>query len=260
MDRVMVSSDTEKRTRIKTVQTAFKILETLRSLDGATMTEIANHVDLPKSSAHNHLKTLEYEGYVMKNGQTYELGLRLLDLGAFARQKQTLFHVARPELETVAKETGELVNLLVEENGRGIFILREQGENAVNIDSFTGQSIHLHTTALGKTVLAHLPPKRRKDIIDYHGLPEKTGNTITDRDRLTEELQGIRTEGVAHDIEERIKGLRCVAVPIFKADVISGAISVSGPTSRMDKQRIRDEILPKLKHAANIIELNQTYS
>ncbi|WP_436348209.1 IclR family transcriptional regulator [Natronorubrum sp. FCH18a] len=256
----MGSTDSEGRTRVKTVGTAFRILEALKSLDGATTTEIANELDLPKSSAYNHLQTLEHEGYVVENGQTYELGLQLLDLGAFARQKQTLFDVAKPELETVATETGELVNLLVEENGRGIFIRREQGANAVNIDSYTGQSVHLHTTALGKTVLAHLSAQRREEIIDRHGLPEKTENTITDRDRLEGELDEIRSEGVAYDIEERIRGLRCVAIPVFKDDSISGAISVSGPNSRMSEQRIQDDILPQLKHAANIIELNQTYS
>lgn len=256
----MESTDTEDRTHVKTVRTAFEILEALKSLDGATTTEIADRLDLPKSSAYNHLQTLEHDGYVVKVGQTYEVGLRLLDLGAFARQKQTLFDVAQPELESVAEETGELVNLLVEESGRGIFLLREQGENAVNIDSYAGQSIHLHTTALGKTVLAHLSPERREEVIDRHGLPRKTESTITDRDRLEAELEEIRTEGVAYDIEERIRGLRCVAVPIFEDDAIAGAISVSGPNSRMSEQRIGDDILPELKHAANIIELNQTYS
>lgn len=256
----MESADTEGRTRVKTVQTAFEILETLKSLDGATTTEVADRLDLPKSSAYNHLQTLEHEGYVVKNEQTYELGLRLLDLGAFARQKRRLFDVAEPELESVAEETGELVNLLVEENGRGIFLLREQGENAVNIDSYTGQSVHLHTTALGKTVLAHLSVERRTEIIERHGLPSKTENTITDRDRLEAELEEIRTAGVAYDMEERVRGLHCVAVPIFEDDDIAGAVSVSGPNSRMSERRIEEEILPELKHAATVIELNQTYS
>lgn len=256
----MGSTDTEVRTPVKTVRTAFEIVEALKTRDGATVTEVADRLDLPKSSAYNHLRTLEHEGYVVKNGQTYELGLRFLDLGAFARQKRTLFDVAQPDLEMVAEETGELVNLLVEENGRGIFLLREHGENAVNIDSYTGQCVHLHTTALGKTVLAHVSDERRTEIIDRHGLPAKTANTITDREALEDELEEIRTEGVAYDLEERIRGLRCVSVPIFKDETISGAISVSGPNSRMDDRRIQDDILPQLQHAANIIELNQTYS
>jgi DNA-binding IclR family transcriptional regulator len=256
----MATDDDGVRTPVKTVRTAFEILEALKALDGATTTELASHLDLPKSSVYNHLQTLEYEGYIVKNGQTYELGLRFLDLGAYARQQETLYDVARPELETVATETDELVNLLVEENGRGVFILREKGPNAVNIDSYTGQCVHLHTTALGKTILAYLSDDDRAAIIDRHGLPEKTTNTITDPDQLADELEEIRSAGVAYDLEERIRGLRCVAVPILRGDRISGAISVSGPNSRMDDQRIQNEILPQLQHAANIIELNQTYS
>ncbi|WP_231588011.1 IclR family transcriptional regulator [Halostagnicola sp. A56] len=109
-------------------------------------------------------------------------------------------------------------------------------------------------------MLAYLPEERLTEIIERHGLPKKTENTITDRNHLEDELKEIRTEGIAYDIEERIQGLHCVAVPIFKNETISGAISVSGPNSRLDDQRIQNEILPKLEHVSNIIELNQTYS
>lgn len=256
----MEPNDNGPETPVKTAQTTFRILEALKTLDGATVTTIADYLDIPKSSAHNYLKTLEHEGYVVSDGQKYNLGLRFLDLGGYARQKKRLYNVAKPELRDVAEETGELVNLLVEENGLGTFIVRERGPDAVNIDSYTGQCIHLHTTALGKTILAHLPPERRDEIIDRHGLPEKTDQTVTNRESLLDELKRIQQNEVAYDHEERIKGLHCVAVPIFRDDRISGAISVSGPTSRMDEEQIQKTILPELRHAANIIELNQTYS
>ncbi|SEV80451.1 IclR family transcriptional regulator [Natrinema salifodinae] len=256
----MTTSDTGPETPVKTAQTTFRIVEALKTLDGATVTAIAERLDLPKSSAYNYLKTLEHEGYVVSDGGEYELGLRFLDLGAYARQKKKLYTVAKPELRSVAEETGELANLLVEENGHGVFIVRERGPDAVNIDSYTGQCVHLHTTALGKTILAHLPSDRRDEIIDRYGLPAKTDRTITDRETLLNELDEIRQNEVAYDREERIKGLHCVAVPVFEDDRISGAISVSGPNSRMDDERIRETILPQLRHAANIVELNQTYS
>ncbi|ELY60022.1 IclR family transcriptional regulator [Natronococcus jeotgali] len=256
----MGDDNTNPETLVKTAQTTFRIIEALKTLDGATVTTIANHLDLPKSSTYNYLKTLEHEGYIVSDGQKYELGLRFLDLGAYARQKKGLYRVAKPELRTVAEETGELVNLLVEENGLGTFLVRERGPDAVNIDSYSGQCIHLHTTALGKTILAHLSPEWRNKIINRHGLPPKTDQTITDRETLLDELEEIRQNEVAYDREERIKGLHCVAVPIFQNDRISSAISVSGPISRMDEEQIQKNILPQLRHVANIIELNQTYS
>ncbi|RLM88386.1 IclR family transcriptional regulator [Halobellus sp. Atlit-38R] len=256
----MDGTNAEPKTPVKTAQTTFRIVEALKSRDGATVTELANHLDIPKSSAHNYLRTLEHEGYVVQHGQQYEVGLRFLDLGGYARSRERLYTVATPEMERLAAATGEYANLLVEEQGLGVFLAREHGENAVSLDSYTGQSVRLHTTALGKTVLAYLPRDRVDAIIERHGLPAKTDRTITDRAELFEELTEIRQRECAYDREERIKGLNCVAVPILSDGDITGALSVSGPVSRMDQERIDEEILPELRRAANIIELNQTHS
>ncbi|WP_336023225.1 IclR family transcriptional regulator [Halobellus salinisoli] len=256
----MEQTPTEPKTPVKTAQTTFRILETLKSLDGATVTELASHLDIPKSSAHNYLRTLEHEGYVVESGGEYEVGLRFLDLGGYARSRERLYTVATPELKRLAETTGEYANLLVEEHGLGVFLARDRGEHAVSLDSYTGQSVRLHTTALGKTILAYLPRERVESIIDRHGLPAKTERTITDRETLFEALAEIRQRECAHDREERIKGLNCVAVPVLSGESITGALSVSGPVSRMDEDRIEDEILPELRRAANIIELNQTHS
>lgn len=256
----MATDDGELKNPVRTAQTTFSVLEALKELEGATLTELSDRLDMPKSSTHNYLQTLEHEGYVVSDGRTYRVGLRFLDLGGFARTRRQLYHVARPEIKTLVEETGELVNLLVEESGRGIFLLREEGADAVNVDSFVGECIALHTTALGKTILAHLPGDRVAEIVDRHGLPAKTEQTITNRGELSEELDRIRERGVAFDEEERIRGLCCVAVPIRNDDRIRGAISVSGPTSRLGPDRNRNKIADELQRTANIIELNLTYS
>ncbi|SDY54435.1 IclR family transcriptional regulator [Halobellus clavatus] len=256
----MDSSASEPNAPVKTAQTTFQIVEALKSLDGATLTELSDHLDIPKSSAHNYLRTLEHLGYVVERDQVYEVSLRFLDLGGYARSRERLYSIALPEMERLAETTGEYANLLVEEQGLGVFLARERGENAVSLDSYAGQSVKLHTTALGKTILAYLPDERVEEIIERHGLPRKTEHTITDRSDLFETLTAIREREHAYDREERIKGLNCVAVPILSDDDIAGSLSVSGPVSRMDEDRIESEILPELRRAANIIELNQTHS
>lgn len=256
----MATTDAGPKTPVKTTQTTFRILEALRNEGGCTVTELSNHLDLPKSSTHNYLRTLEHEGYVVDRDGTYEVGLRFLDFGSYARVHTPLYHVAKPQVDELARETGEIVNLLVEENGRGIFLYRACGANAVNIETFTGECIELHTTALGKTILAHLPPERRDEIVDRYGLEPMTANTRTDRSDLYADLEEIRSAGVAYSDEERIRGLSCVAVPLLDGDEISGAVSVSGPTSRMAPGRLEDEVVEKLRDAANIIELNHLYS
>ena len=251
----------ESTNTVKSARTTLRILESLKDRDVATVTELTEEFDLSKSSIHNYLSTLEREGYVVKEGAQYRLSLRLLDLGGYARHKQRLYDIAKEEVTDLAAETGEMANLLVEEHGEGVYIHRAHGDKAVKTDSYVGQCVHLHNTALGNAMLAHFPTERVDEILDRHGLPRTTERTITDREELFEKLDRIREENVAFDDEERVKGLRCVAVPIINNnDIVEGAISVSGPTSRLQGERFREELPQKLKNAANVIELNITYT
>lgn len=246
---------------VKTAQTTFKILEALKQQNGATVTELTSAFDLSKSSIHNYLTTLEQEGYVTKDDDTYRVGLRLLNLGGYARHREQIYDTAKEGVREIADKTGELANLLVEDHGKGVYIYRAQGENAVMTDAYTGQRVYLHNTALGNAILAHLPRNRVNEILDQHGMPATTENTITDRDELFNRLERVREDNVAFDKEARLKGLRCVAVPIVNNnDRVEGAISVSGPASRFEGKWFREELPEKLRRVANVIELNITYN
>ena len=245
---------------VKSTLTTFRIIEALKESDGARVTDLSQRLDLPKSSVHNYLSTLEQEEYVVKQDSHYYVGLKFLDIGTEARSRLSIHEIAKPEVQSLAEQTGELSNLLVEEHGKGVYIHREVGEDAVRVDASTGQRVHLHNTGLGKAILAHLSESRVEAILDQHGMPATTETTITDRDDLFEELAEIRDQGVAFDREERLNGLRCVAAPILdQGDEVVGAVSVSGPTSRMSTERFTQEIPDLLRNAVNIIELNITY-
>ncbi|WP_227377649.1 IclR family transcriptional regulator [Haladaptatus halobius] len=256
----MSENSNRAKNPVKSTVTTFRIIESLKELDGARVTELAQHLDLPKSSVHNYLSTLEQEEYVIKQNGTYFVGLRFLDLGAQARSKLPIYEIAKPEVRSLAEESGELSNLLVEEHGKGVYLHRATGEDAVRVDADTGQRVHLHNTGLGKAILAHLPQGRVNAILDKHGMPSTTENTITDRETLFKELAEIREQGFVFDREERLNGLRCVAAPILNKDnQIVGAVSVSGPTSRMSTERFSEEIPDLLRNAVNVIELNIAY-
>jgi len=246
---------------VKTALTTFRILEKLNELGEANVTELAAEFSLSKSSIHNYLSTLEREGYVIKDGNTYRVGLRLLELGGRARHRTHIYQVSKEELTKLAEETGEMVNLLVEEKGMGIYLHRSTGELAVNSDSYIGHRVHLHNTALGQAILAHLPAERVEEIVDRYGLPASTENTITEVSTLFERLDRVRENDVAYDDEARLKGLRCVATPITNNEgEVEGAISISGPTSRLQGERYEEELPQKLKNAANVIELSINYT
>lgn len=238
-----------------------RVLESLQELDGAGVTELADHLGVAKGTVHNHLSTLESQEFVVKEGNEYHLGMRLFELGQYTRRRQRIYSVARPEIDDLAAESGELANLMVEEHGMGTYLYIARGARAVKLDTDVGTRQYLHTSALGKAILAHMPADRREAVLDRHGLPTETPNTVTDRDRLNEELEAIRERGVAFDGEERAEGIRCVAAPILDNDGgLRGAVSVSGPASRLKGDRFRSEIPEAVTDAATVIDINMTYS
>lgn len=252
---------TTAKNPIKSARTTFRVIEGLMDLGGAGVTELADHLDMPKSNVHNYLRTLEEEMYIVRHDGTYRVGIRFLELGASARERHGLYGEAKPEVDDLAAETGELANLMVEESGMGIYVYQASGENAVKVDAHIGTRVHLHSTALGQAILSQFSPEAVTEVVRRHGLPAATGNTVTDRGALAERLETVRERGFALDDEERLNGLRCVAVPITGDDgEVLGAISVSGPTTRMHGDRFRRELPDRLKQVSNVVELNVTHA
>jgi len=210
---------------------------------------------------HNYLSTLQQEEYVVRQNGEYKVGIRFLELGAYARNRRKIYRIAKPEVKRLAEETGELGNLLIEEHGRGTYLQRSRGEHAVKVEAHVGTRVSLHSTALGKSILAHLPVDRVDEIIDLHGLEATTPNTVTTREELFADLEEIRERGYAFDDEERLNGLRCVAAPILSNDDrVLGAVSVAGPSNRIRGTRFRESLPNKVLETVNVIELNVTYS
>jgi len=246
---------------ITATRTSLRIVEALKRLDGAGTTAVANDLGIAKSTVHNHLQTLEDEGYITNEGSAYHVGLRFLELGEYKRNRMDIYEKARPEVASLAEKTGEMANAAVEEHGEGVYITRAEGSEAVSVDTYAGKRVNLHCTALGKTILAMLPEERVDEIIDTHGLPARTENTITDRAELKAELADIRERGHAYDREERLPGLRCVAAPVTSEDGDPvAALSVSGPTSRIKGDLFHEEIPEMLQSAVNVVEINLVYS
>lgn len=246
---------------IKGTERTIQIVEELKIQDGAKLTELANHLDLSKGTIHDYLSTLREHNYVVKEDGEYHIGLGFFEVGEYARNRIQLHHTAKPEVDKLAEETGELANLLYEEHGRGVYLYRAHGENAVILDTHTGKRRYLHNTALGKAILAYMPDQRVEKIIDQHGMPNSTPHTITSRERLYEELQAIRDRGYAFCNQERVEGLHCVAAPLQGPDdTVLGAISIAGPVTRLKAERLEEDLPEKLLQSANVIEINASYS
>lgn len=246
---------------IQSAERTLEILETIKRRNRAGVSELATELDLPKSTVHNYLRTLEREEYLVKENGTYRLGLRVLGFGEQVKDELEILRIAKPELEDLAESTGELASLMVEEHGRGIYIHLHSGDKAVYLDARAGLRTYLHQTGLGKSLLASLPDERVEEIIDRHGLPKATENTITDRDELFEELREVEERGYAIDNGERVEAMRCVATAIQPdGQEPRGAISVSGPSSRMQGEFFETTLPNAVQETASVIEINLRFS
>lgn len=256
----MLFQDMSKTTSIQAARTTLEVIERLISLDGAGVSELANDLDKPKSTIYDHLHTLTELNYVRRNEDKYVVTTRLLNLGERARQNMDIYQRAKPEVDSLADETGEHASLVTEENGRGVLLHTARGEQAVNVDTHAGMRIRLHTTAPGKAILAYLPEDYVEEIIEENGLPALTKRTIVDRGELFEELERIRNRGYALDREERIEGMHAVAAPILdRKDVVQGALSIYGPSNRITEAGFEDDLPKQVLRAANIVEINLNY-
>lgn len=245
--------------RVRATETSIRMIEGVIELGGeAGITELATHLSVAKSTVYKHLHTLDSSGLVVRHGDKYRVGLRALEFGGYAQRYDGVYDTARPEVRKMADETGELGNLMFEEDGWGIYVHTSGGEDAVDIDTQTGRRVHLHATGLGKAILATMDDDRVEGIIDERGLPAVTEHTITDRDALFAELADINASGIAYDREECVEGMACIARPLSTPFDRPAAISITGPVSRVTTGDAEESIRTILERTGNVIELNLT--
>ncbi|KAB1190026.1 helix-turn-helix domain-containing protein [Haloferax sp. MBLA0076] len=245
---------------IGATKTSFGIVEHLRDEGASGVSDVATALGISKSTAHNHLQTLLQLGYVVQVDGGYALGLKFLDLGDHARTRHALYHASIGEMDDLVDAVGERGQVMVEENGRGVYIYQVKSEQGLQTDSHIGTTVDLHTTAVGKSYLAFCDEEHRNEILD-DDLPQLTSKTIDDRTELDADLDAIRERGHAFNDEERITGMRAVGAPILSDDeTILGSISVSGPTTRMKGEWYHSEVPEMVKQAARVIGIRATYS
>jgi len=256
----MATNDDGTRT-IGSVDRTLLILESLRSMDGATLGELAGEVDLSKGALHTHLATLRAHGFVEHTDDGYDLGRRFLTFGEYVRNNVPLYRAAKGEVDALSVETGECVHVLTEEDGLESVLYESFGDRAVGREFFLKNrermGRHLHYSAAGKAILSEFDDAELDALIDEHGLPAQTEHTITDREALKRELERVRERGYARNDEEDLLGVRAVGSPIVGPDgEVLGGLSLSAPTSRLQGERFTEELPRKVRETVNIIEVN----
>lgn len=224
-----------------------KALSILKLFSGAksewTAKEIMAELGFHKSSVQRLVSTLEDEGFLTSDGdynRKYRLGLEILILGKVAIRDMDLASLATSFLEELVEQANETAHLCITDHGESLYIAKVECDRSVRVASKIGARLPLHCTGVGKVLLSGMSEDEIDRIILQHGLINYTPNSITSREKLLQELERIKEEGVALDNEEFDLGLRCVAAPVFGTEgEIIASISVSGPANR-----ITDETVP----------------
>lgn len=240
---------------VKSVDTAFEIIELVIEREQITLSSLSEELDLPKSTVHDHLTTLKQRGYIGKAGQKYKANLKFLELGGRVRSNIKLFNLSESELQKISNETGEHASLMIEESDYGIYVYTAPGEYLQQVVVPIGTHTPLYVSAPGKAIFAHLPIARQRSLLEKYPLKQITENTITDVDEFREVLENIRERGYATDNEEGMRGLQGIAKPLISREdeTVLGAISVYAPSGRANMEFLREEALKSLERAANVI-------
>ncbi|MFC6873380.1 IclR family transcriptional regulator [Halobellus marinus] len=244
---------------IKSVLRAFEVLQAIWEHDQVGPSELSDHLDVSKSTAHVYLRTLESTGYVVNDDGTYRLSYKFLSMGSRLKFRSRLFHTARDVMAALAEETGELVALFVEEDGRSILLHQETGDRSLQLGTYPGMSLPLHSHASGKLFLAHMNPQRRSEVIDRYGLEAVTEETITDRANLESVLEKIRETGFAFDCDQQVTGMGTVSLPVFVESEVKATLAVASPTGRLQNESYRQELLQQLRGAVDTLGINYRY-
>ena len=232
---------------INSVKRSYEIVDTISKCERAGVTELSAALSLPKSTIHNHLQTLETLGYLVKTGGKYRLSNQYLRLGRESRNSNDFFLYGRKAVKELTEQANTYNQLVIEENGRGTILLATGWQyEALPPSSQHVYPTHeyLHTNAPGKAILASLPEERVAEIIDTHGLTERTNRTITAKGNLVDELSTIQKRGYAIDHGEMISGIMGIGTSIATEDTVYGAIGAYGPVRKMQSAIEGD--VPKL--------------
>lgn len=241
-----------------TVARTFEVVDALQGSDGATPAELADELDIPRSTAHDYLRSLEWTGFVVGDEGRYRTSFAFLSVGGRRRNQNRLFRAAEPEMKRLADDTGELPSLAVEEGGECVILHTRKGEQSLDLGMYPGLRTPIHSHATGKALLAHLD-EDRIDALLSGDLEQRTEYTETDPDVLREELAGVRENGYAADWDQQVVGMGTIAVPIIVEGELVGALSLSGPTGRVSDEEYRNELLKNLREAANTITVSYQY-
>jgi IclR family KDG regulon transcriptional repressor len=222
------------------VQSLERAASLLRSFSVAepelSIGDLARRSNLPRSTVHRLVVNLMRLGFLARDSRSerYRLGLLLAELGTIALSRMGLREKARPIMERLAEQTGEVVCLAVMERNRSMYVEVVEGRHGLRLRATVGSSAPLHASATGTILLAYMPEAEVRRLAVETGLPRLTARTITQIEPLLERLVAIRARGFSIDEGESEEGLTGLAAPVRSpGGSVVAALVIAGPGARV---------------------------
>lgn len=219
---------------------------------GASAAELSRRAELPFSTTYRLLGSLTRDGFVdyEPDGRRYHLGLRIFQLGQRVSNHHGFAGTALPILRRVTEETGEATILSVRDGNHHLTVNKVDGPQTFRVTSDPGHLGALHTTSVGKALVAFADDATRNQLVEDLELEPLTGLSITDREAFRAEIELVRTRGYALMDEENELGMRAVAVPVFNSQGHAfAALATAVPVFRMSVEALV-ALVPLLQSAA----------
>jgi len=219
-----------------------------------TTRQVSTLTGLTRAVARRYLLTLEELGYVVQTETGFLLSARVLELGFVAFSTLSIAEVARPLMLRVAQALRESCSLSALDGHDIVYLERVASNREMTTRLNVGSRLPAHSTAMGRVLLAHLPPERLAEYLATASLTPLTEKTIRDKARLDNELTAIRQRGWAINDGEAESGVRAIAVPVVdRHGVVVAALNSGAHASRVSLRELQTAHLPLLRQTATAI-------
>jgi len=247
--------------RVQSIDRAVAILECFtENKRELKLSDIANMLDLNKSTVHGLLNTLKYHGFIEQDEvtQKYRLGTRFIVYSDLVLNSMDIINISYPIIERVCEKIEETVHIAMLDGTDVVYIEKKECTKSIKTSTRIGARIPAYVTADGKIILCYLEKDKLKELLPRN-IKKLTSNTITDKHQLLESFAAIKSNGYAVDYEETVQGLVCIAAPIMDySGEVKYSLSVTCPTVRMTEDKLK-EYIDIIKKSANEISCRIGY-
>ena len=243
------------------LERGIKTMTLLSSKKSLGVTELADLLEVNKSSAFRILESLQKFNFVEQDNVTskYKLGPAVLKLSEQVYKNLNIISTAKPLMGKLAEEIKESVHLCKLSNDNAVIIEQIMVNSRLVVNARIGNMEPLHCSAVGKCLIAFADDIMKESIISRLNYERFTEKTITTKEELKSELRSVEDKGYAVDDCELSEEIKCIAAPIFNhLGEAKYSLGVSVPTTRMNNYKL-EELAVKLKRVADVISSQLGY-